>query len=74
VKTVSRLLGFLLAVAAAPAYACPACYGGGSTGGRGMNAAILFLVAMVGFVQIGMAALFFRLWRRTRDVIEGGGS
>jgi hypothetical protein len=68
--------GFLAALGmtlvATAAYACPVCYGGPSAGGRGMNAAIIFLLAIVGCVQIGIAALFFGFWKRARNVIERG--
>lgn len=59
-----------LAVALAPAVAnaCPVCFGGASTGGQGMNAAIWFLIAVIGFVQIGFVALFFSFWRRAREM------
>ena len=52
----------------AVANACPVCFGGTSGGGQGMNAAILFLLAVVGFVQIGFVALFFTFWRRSREL------
>lgn len=61
------LLGLTLA-AATPAMACPVCFGGANGGGQGMNAAIVFLLSMVGFVQIGFVALFFTFWRRSREL------
>lgn len=63
------------------ASACPVCFGGPSAGGKGMNAAIWFLLSVVGFVQIGFVALFLSFWRRAKElrrrresfqVIEGG--
>jgi hypothetical protein len=33
-----------------------------------MNAAIIFLLSVVGFVQIGFVALFFTFWRRSREL------
>ena len=50
------------------AIACPVCFGGANGGGQGMNAAIIFLLAVVGFVQLGFVALFFSFWRRARDL------
>ena len=50
------------------ATACPVCFGGASGGGQGMNAAIWFLLSVVGFVQIGFVALFFSFWRRSREM------
>jgi Na+/proline symporter len=64
------------------AYACPVCFGDPSApSAKGMNAAIWFLLGMVGFVQIGFVALFITFWRRARalrmrresfHVLEGG--
>jgi hypothetical protein len=51
---------------ATAADACPVCFGGPSSGGNGMNAAIFFLLAVVGFVQIGFVALFYSFWRRAK--------
>lgn len=48
------------------ANACPVCFGGPSSGGNGMNAAIFFLLAVVGLVQIGFVALFYSFWRRAK--------
>ncbi len=50
------------------ANACPVCFGGAGTGGQGMNAAIWFLLSVIGFVQIGFVALFFSFWRRAREM------
>jgi hypothetical protein len=64
-----RLLAALaLTFAAGAANACPVCFGGASAGGQGMNAAIWFLIAVVGFVQIGFVALFFSFWLRAREM------
>ena len=53
---------------ATTANACPVCFGGAGTGGQGMNAAIWFLLSVIGFVQIGFVALFFSFWRRAREM------
>jgi hypothetical protein len=50
------------------AEACPVCFGGANGSGQGMNAAIIFLLSVVGFVQLGFVALFFSFWRRARDL------
>jgi hypothetical protein len=50
------------------ATACPVCFGGANGGGQGMNAAIIFLLSVVGLVQLGFAALFFSFWRRGREL------
>ena len=60
----------LLAIAglslATAANACPVCFGGASGGNSGMNAAIFFLLAVIGIVQIGFVALFVSFWRRAK--------
>jgi len=58
----------LVIFAASPAFSCPVCFGGPSAGGQGMNAAIFFLLSIVGFVQLGFVALFFTFWRRSREL------
>ena len=64
------------------ANACPVCFGDPSApSAKGMNAAIWFLLGMVGFIQAGFAALFVTFWRRARalrqrkesfQLIDGG--
>jgi hypothetical protein len=49
------------------AQACPVCFGGASSG-KGMDAAIFFLLAVVGLVQLGFVALFISFWRRGREL------
>ena len=73
-----------LAVASPPAQACAVCYGAAdSPMTEGMNNAILFLLSIVGVVQVGFVALFVSIRRRTRrlqqqrdrfQLIEGGAS
>ena len=62
----ARLLPFAMFVATS-ASACPVCFGGSSSG-QGMNAAIFFLLSIVGFVQLGFVALFITFWRRSREL------
>jgi hypothetical protein len=67
---------------AAPAFACPVCYGAsGDPMVKGMNNGIWVLLGLVGFVQIAFVALFWTFWRRAKAqkrfreqfrVIEGG--
>lgn len=68
---------------AAPAvWGCAVCYGAAdSAQTAGLNAAILFLLAVVALVQAGLVALFVSIRRRGRDyerrkaelhLIEGG--
>jgi hypothetical protein len=49
--------------------ACPTCYGPpGTPMTKGTNNGILFLLAVVGFVQLGFLALFWSFWRRARQL------
>jgi hypothetical protein len=64
------------------ALACPVCWGAPDDPMvKSANNGIWVLLGVVGFVQIGFAALFISLWRRARDqkrfreslhIIEGG--
>lgn len=73
----------LIAAMAAPiAHACPVCFGDpNSPMAKSTSNGILFLLGIVGFVQIGFVALFFSFWRRARalkkfreqfHVVKGG--
>jgi hypothetical protein len=71
----------LALLAATSVSACPVCYGGVGSVAKGMDSAIWFLLAVLGFVQIGFIALFWSFWRRSRalrrrreefHLIEGG--
>jgi hypothetical protein len=57
-----------IALVANSAFACPVCFGGASGGGQGMNAAIIFLLIVVGVVQAGFVALFWSFWRRAKEL------
>lgn len=62
--------------------ACAVCYGDpDSTMSQGMNNGILALLGVVGFVQLGLVAMFAAIWTRTRrlrrqrdrfEVLQGG--
>jgi hypothetical protein len=62
--------------------ACPVCYGTpNSPMTKSSNNAIVFLLGVVGFVQIGFIALFWSFWRRAKElrrrresfaVVDGG--
>ena len=76
------LLTLIVLLLAPDAYACSVCYGApGDPMTEGANNGILFLLGVVGFVQLGFVALFWSFWRRQRalrrfreslHVIEGG--
>lgn len=49
--------------------ACPVCYGApNSPMTTSSNNAIMFLLGVVGFVQIGFIALFWTFWRRAKEL------
>jgi len=50
------------------ANACPVCFGGASSISKGVDTAILFLLSVVGLVQLGIVALFFSFWRRAKEL------
>ena len=53
---------------ASVASACPVCYGNsaGAPIVKGSNNAILFMLGVIGFVQLGFIALFWTFWRRAQ--------
>jgi hypothetical protein len=63
-------------------HACPVCFGNpDSPLTKGTSNGILFLLGIIGLVQIGFVALFVTFWRRARAIrrrresfhlIEGG--
>ncbi len=67
---------------AEPVAACPVCFGASdSPRAQGLNNGVLFLLAIVGTVQLGFVALFVSVRRRAKDhqqrkdsfeVIDGG--
>jgi hypothetical protein len=50
------------------ANACPVCFGGPDSISKGMDTAILFLLSIVGLVQIGFVALFWSFRRRAKEL------
>ncbi len=70
-SAVAVLLVLALALAPAPASACATCFGAAdSSMTRGMNAAILTLLGIVGAVQIGFIAMFCSFIVRARRLKE----
>jgi len=81
-----RMRGAAIALAAllvpVIASACPVCFGNpGAPMTKGTNNGILFLLGIIGFVQVGFVAMFWAFWRRARAlrahrdsfrVIDGG--
>jgi hypothetical protein len=74
----SRLLASVLIAAAAaaialslpdPAAACTVCFGDPqSAETRGLRGAILFLLVLVGLVQVGFVRLFWEFRRRSKAI------
>jgi hypothetical protein len=72
----------LLALLPELGYACPVCFGDpNSAMTKGTGNGVLFLLGIVGFVQLGFVALFWSFWKRAKQmrklreqfrVIEGG--
>jgi hypothetical protein len=71
-RNAARVLAVaILLVVAFPylSHACPSCYGApGTPMTKGASYGILFLLAVVGFVQLGFVALFWSFWRRARQL------
>ena len=76
------VIAIALLLLAQPAFACPVCYGNpGDPMVKGTNNGVWVLLGVIGFVQIGFAAMFWSFWRRMKQqrrfrdqfhVIEGG--
>ncbi len=74
---------YILACATA-ASACPVCYGNAQTPlTKSASNGVLFLLGVVGSVQVGFVALFFSFWKRAKSlqqkreqfhIIDGGKS
>ena len=81
-RTPHLVIAALVIIVAMPAFGCPVCWGNpGDPMVKGANNGIWVLLGVVGFVQIGFAAMFWSFWRRAREqkrfreslrVIEGG--
>jgi protein-S-isoprenylcysteine O-methyltransferase Ste14 len=49
------------------ASACPVCFGDpNSAMAKGTNNGVFFLLGVIGFVQVGLGAMFVTFWRRAR--------
>jgi hypothetical protein len=49
------------------ASACPVCFGDpNSAMTKGTNNGVFFLLGVIGFVQVGLGAMFIAFWRRAR--------
>jgi hypothetical protein len=60
-------IGLLLAPAILSA--CPVCYGApNSPMTKSSNNAIIFMLGIIGFVQVGFVAMFWSFWRRAKEL------
>ena len=60
-------IALLLILAPTAASACPVCFGSSdSLMAKGTDNAMLFMLGIVGFVQLGFIGLFVTFWRRAR--------
>jgi TRAP-type C4-dicarboxylate transport system permease small subunit len=67
--TSAVLLAVALLFAPVAAWACPVCFGSTPTPiTKGASNGILFLLGIIGFVQICFAALFVTWWLRAREL------
>ena len=67
----ARALILTFAVLALPAIAsaCPVCFGDpNSAMTKGTNNGVFFLLGVIGFVQVGLGAMFIAFWRRARSL------
>lgn len=60
---------FLLLVVAQPLFACPVCYGDPTSATtKSMSNAVIFLLVVIGLVQVGFVALFWTFWKRAKNI------
>lgn len=63
------LVSLALAITPVIANACPVCFGDpNSAMVKGTNNGVFFLLGVIGFVQIGLGAMFVGFWRRARSL------
>jgi hypothetical protein len=75
-------VALIIILLAPQVFACSVCYGApGDPLVKGANNGIMFLLGIIGFVQIGFIAMFWSFWRKAREqrrfreslrLIEGG--
>jgi len=67
----TRLIVIAIALVLTPAIlsACPVCYGApNSPMTKSSNNAIIFMLGIIGFVQVGFVAMFWSFWRRAKEL------
>ena len=74
-RTRAVLIAAVLIAVAVAASACPVCYGTQQTPlTKGASNGVLFLLGIVGSVQVGFVALFISFWKRAKALRVGAGS
>jgi hypothetical protein len=69
--SVAAAAGTFALLAVDPLQACSVCFGDPSSAQtRGLRSAILFLLLLVGLVQVGFLRLFWRFRQRARSLDE----
>lgn len=67
----ARFIVIAVALLLVPAIlsACPVCYGApNSPMTKSSNNAIIFMLGVIGFVQVGFVAMFWSFWRRAKEL------
>jgi heme/copper-type cytochrome/quinol oxidase subunit 2 len=67
----ARIVAIVIVLLLAPAIlsACPVCYGApNSPMTKSSNNAIIFMLGIIGFVQVGFVAMFWSFWRRAKEM------
>ena len=68
-RTRSIVIAAVLLLAPAILSACPVCYGApNSPMTKSSNNAIIFMLGIIGFVQVGFVAMFWSFWRRAKEL------
>ena len=63
------VIAIVLLLAPAILSACPVCYGApNSPMTKSSNNAIIFMLGIIGFVQVGFVAMFWSFWRRAKEM------
>jgi heme/copper-type cytochrome/quinol oxidase subunit 2 len=63
------MIAIVLLLAPAILSACPVCYGApNSPMTKSSNNAIIFMLGIIGFVQVGFVAMFWSFWRRAKEL------
>ena len=63
------LIAIVIVLTPAILSACPVCYGNpGSPMTKSSNNAMIFMLGIIGLVQVGFVAMFWSFWRRAKEL------